>query len=288
MQLLIRARVFGAATLACVLGLVGCTPFHFDDQNVDLLLDHEGDRLELRIQYNDVRSPSDSVHDREKATSSLQRILAKDRLIVLYDMPFDFDEPRVEGEPGTEEERMLREELDAILEGFSVLDAGATLLDEGRPSIWQRIELQNVQRTVAAMNRGINYLVQSEVSVGADGVWDEATLRTWTEKAEENGPWIVVDERGLVVRIPMSPHTLARVLVQLTDPEAEQHEREFAFELLGPMSEFRVIDGTVELIYAPDEAGVIHWNLSRNDLGIDTPIDQHIVESDWFQAALGQ
>jgi hypothetical protein len=280
------ARVLGAALFVGIFSLGGCSPFHFDDQDIDLLLDREGDRLELRIQYDHIRSKGDSASSYTRSSDNLKRILAKERLLVLYDLPLDLDQQRDDEAPPNEEERLLMEEVKSVLAGITVLDAGATLDDEGRPSVWQRIEVQDVQRMLALLNRAMNYTITSDFSATPDEVYDEQTLRAWTEKAEEGGKWILIDERGLVLRAPVSPQAMARILVQSTDPNGDEAGLAFLFDFLSPLSEFRMVDGSAELVFAVDEAGVIHWNLRREDLGLNAPIDTKIVESNWFQAAL--
>ena len=257
------------------LTLAACTDYQFGEQDAAFAFDQESDTLVLTInsqglfasgpddQFDPIRAVALNENtettrrpERRQETRALQRaekrireVAAGARHIYLLAWPFVFDldeDPKDwrEEADGRADFLALIDEWEALSGSIVVADSGTYLDEQGDVGVYQRVEFREAARFVDWSNRMISRgvletLAQDDADTGGA---DEAK-EAFREYAASGKTWFEFNDRGLEVRVPVTPPLLAEMMKSMLSAPADSPSGASGLRLFHDLSELEIQDG---------------------------------------------
>ena len=275
----------------CLLGLgAGCSEIDVAEQDLALRYLQEEDRVEVEIECRGIfETPSrwgkSEAEGVPKAKERLKEMAggARQFYVPLSPEPIILDLDKLfevkEGGWLSEEQCLRFRKL--IRESVSVESAMVFLDDLGEVSLKQQFAITSAAACVASLNELVTAGVRDELEDNGDDPIDP-TQPYGTQESRDNlrafvddgRDWVSLDQKALVVRVPMTSLDLALTLKELvSDTERDQdagaddwgaaRARLDAKAVLGKLKGLSAEDGVVTLRFPLQADGRISWEFHR-------------------------
>ena len=275
-----------------LLCLPACGKFDFQGQDLALRHDAVADTLDLELTYKGVRMPSVTTTRENTQTgaaepggidgvcAAIEAVAARQRYFMLFYKALELDLDKLTAELRVEQTASPREEnraLLALMESTSVSSAVVYMDQEGRLGIRQQIHLKGARRAMALLNRALHTSVLESDAAGIFAVrtknyFDDATCAALVAEAKLGTPWVRWNKADLIIDLPLSSATSARLLVLLLEELSEEDERSaraFAPVLFGLIKDMRVDQNRTRLTLSAGRDGRLHMQLEEDEREYD-------------------
>ncbi|MFT7677993.1 MAG: hypothetical protein ACI8QC_001979 [Planctomycetota bacterium] len=278
-------RTFLQRSLALALALCclpACGAFDFHGQDLALRHDESADTIDLKLHYKSVSAPKVIRHKTNTETGEktggmdyicelIESIAAGKRYFMLVDNFFAFDLDKFESElnddPSPETDAIL-----AMIQTISVEHATVSLDSRGRISIDQHLRLRGASSAMALLNRSLHQnLLKDHASgsfdKGSASFFDEQTRAAFVAEARAGRAWISWTGSDLVLDLPMTPQSGARMLVEVVREQAkvtEPHMQDYLAQFFGLMGSVELKDNRLRMVTKAGEGGDLTLELEED------------------------
>ena len=288
-------------TLLLVLAslLPGCGIFDFTGQGIALSHDAEADALELELTYHGVQAleavkythegeaqqPREVSAAVDKAFEALEAMSQGERTFVIAFpravFALDREDPALE--TFSDHEKRTWE----WTKGISLLECRIDHDEAGQLGVYQKLRFAKISKGVALLNEGwclgmADLTSEDEFALNTPFLDDRTRELLCASVAEGRGPF-ALDEGALTLTFPITGATAAHLLAYMSKELATEDAEYWALLLeavLAPVSELEISDEEVRLSYAPDDSGVLRFELPGMTRDYDPALADFLRESD--------
>ncbi|MCP5021346.1 MAG: hypothetical protein GY930_06180 [bacterium] len=272
-----------------LLTLTACGAFDFQGQYLRLTHDPKADTLELDLVYNGVMARiahteeakkswgSEEAEHLRKAVNAMEKMAQGAKYFVLLSpvIVFDLDERAELLRSGLQGEKAEESayHLDMI-ERITIEEVQVSRDAKDRIQIHQRIQFKGAKQFTAALNKALREGLLTWSEEGGTFTEDSAqmldaeTREAWIKEAGEGKDWVRWDGTSLVISLPMSPGSSARLLHSTylwIAAQKEEHARLSLVEFLTLISEFHTDDGRLTICINPSEQNAIKLSIPEDE-----------------------